>query len=535
MDLNKKLIDQLSDLSRNIKSLTSEVKESNSSISAEPSKKGSTEKTPSVEEENKKFLKSLEEIFKKGISEITKSNTESKKILKDAMGSINSKGIESALNAISPLKNKGVQEIASNVKLPKEVSGLLGKLPKFADGGTMKKDGLAVVGEKGPEVVKLDKGDKVIPNKKSKSRDEIEAELLAMELEDRDREMDKFRKDTRINPDSSTMKTADQTLSPPKKEINKDSTIEEIKAKLLELDKDGYYKNFPEELDPDAEWELNNLKEQEKYETFTKEDIQKLSEPVKPAPVTEPTDLIKSDLSKKESRKKEREERKKEKEERKNKKEDILNKKEPKKEEDEKNSKLLNKSKDLLKEKGLAEKLKDKGKDIITGKTPLKGILKNPDSLIGGKNELAGKGIKAATSLIANKELRKKGIEKLKGLKKEKEEESSTSMNVESPELKPPKKEYREDLNKDKPKEEPKKEPPKKEEPKEKIEKKEEGKEPKNKKTTSNYSENKESPAISSSDLNDIKSILGRIANLLEGPLSIETNESPFRPDSRRF
>jgi len=122
MDLNKKLIDQLSDLSRNIKSLTSEVKENKPAVSAESTKKESTEKTNSVEEENKKFLKSLEEIFKKGVSEITKSNTESKGILKDAMGSINSKGIESALSAIAPLKNKGVQEIASNVKLPKEVT-----------------------------------------------------------------------------------------------------------------------------------------------------------------------------------------------------------------------------------------------------------------------------------------------------------------------------------------------------------------------------------------------------------------------------
>lgn len=519
MDLNKKLIDQLSDLSRNIKSLTSEVKENNNSPS-EKSKKEETKDTEgikSLEEQNKKFLKSLEEIFKKGVEEITKSNSKDKNSLKDS------------LSNKFPSFSKDAD---SGLKIPKDLGALLGKLPKFEKGGTMKKKGLAIVGEKGPEVVKLDKGDKVVPNERYE-------EILKMSLEERQKiDSGEYLKAFKYgeNKKKAEMKTADQTLSSPKKEINKDSTIEEIKAKLLELDQDfGYYKDNPGDLDRDAEWELNNLKEQEKYENFAKEDIQKLSEPVKPAPVTEATDLIKSDLSKKESRKKEREERKKEKEERKNKKEDILNKKEPKKEEDEKNSKLLNKSKDLLKEKGLAEKLKDKGKDIITGKTPLKGILKNPDSLIGGKNELAGKGIKAATSLIANKELRKKGIEKLKGLKKEKEEESSTSMNVESPELKPPKKEYREDPNKDKPKEEPKKEPPKKEEPKEKIEKKEEGKEPKNKKTTSNYSENKESPAISSSDLNDIKSILGRIANLLEGPLSIETNESPFRPDSRRF
>jgi len=539
MDLNKKLIDQLSDLSRNIKSLTSEVKENKPAVSAESTKKESTEKTNSVEEENKKFLKSLEEIFKKGVSEITKSNTESKGILKDAMGSINSKGIESALSAIAPLKNKGVQEIASNVKLPKEVSGLLGKLPKFADGGTMKKDGLAVVGEKGPEVVKLDKGDKVISNQKSKSRDEIEAELLAMELEERDREMDKFRRDTRINPDSSTMKTADQTLSPPAKiKLTENSTLEEVKAKLMQEDPD-WYSNHPEDLEEEAQYEFENLKQ--KYETFTLEDIKKLGTPVSTPTPASPSAEEKKEPSKKEKRKEAKKLKKEEdllkksqKKEEKLKEKDLKEGEEKEEEgEEKKGPSLMDKGKSFLKEKGVL----DKGKNILSGKTPMGDLLKDPSSLLGDKSQLLGKGIGAATSLLSNKGLREKGMEKLKGLKNKKEEEkTSSNISTESPELKKPKPESKsnEGIKKEEEKkeiqkniEESKKEvkspTPEKESPKE---------EPKKSKSVSSK---KESEGLKSSDIDDIKSLLGKIASLLEGPLSIESMDSPFRPDSRRF
>ena len=40
---------------------------------------------------------------------------------------------------------------------------------------------------------------------------------------------------------------------------------------------------------------------------------------------------------------------------------------------------------------------------------------------------------------------------------------------------------------------------------------------------------------MGSTDMGDIKSLLSRMVSLLEGPLSIETMDSPFRPDSRRF
>jgi hypothetical protein len=271
MDLNKKLIDQLSDLSRNIKSLTSEVKENKNAVSAEnansqkePAKEDPGKKEP-VEDQNKKFLKSLEDIFKKGIGEITKSNKESNSILKDVVGS-KEKGLGSPLVSSAPLKDKSIEGITSNIKTPKGVAELLGKIPKFAAGGVMDETGLALVGEKGPEVVKLDKGDEVIPNKKSSNRDDKMSQLLAFEVED-------------ANKKKSEIKTADQNLSSPaKKSLNENSTLDEVKAKLMQEDPVRYSLD-PDSLEEDAEYELSELKE--KRETFTQEDIQKLSPPVK--------------------------------------------------------------------------------------------------------------------------------------------------------------------------------------------------------------------------------------------------------------
>jgi len=544
MDLNKKLIDQLSDLSRNIKSLTSEVKENKNAVSSEssnPKKEGAKEgaKVESVEEQNKNFLKSLEDIFKKGIGEITKSNTESAGLLKDVSGAIKGKGLESALGSISPLKDKALEGITSNVKIPKSVSGLLGKIPKFASGGVMDKTGLALVGEKGPEVVKLDKGDKVIPNTKSK---DLEGELLAMELEEMDREMDKYRNGTKNNPDSS-IKTADQTLSTQKGATEKQ--IQRYRKYLMEEDPE-YFEMFPEELEYEVKDWVNSMRYHspvtvdslmegmgKEGDTFTKEDVAKLSQPVNKTlePQKEPEKISKRDL-----RKKEKEEKRKAKEEAKKAK-DLLKPENKEKEEKEKSS-LLDKGKNFLKEKGGLEKGKNlllsKGKDVLTGKMSLGDIAKNPASLLGDKSQLLGKGIGDATSLLSNKGLRDKGIEKLKGLKKEKGEEKS-SISTESPELKKiqPKEVKAEEV-----KEIPKKEEtPKEKAPVKKEIAKTEESTPSKSETSNASKESKggKSESIGVTDLDDIKALLGKMVSLLEGPLSIESMESPFRPDSRRF
>ena len=520
MDLNKKLIDQLSDLSRNIKSLTSEVKENKNVVSAENANaqkeapKEESGKKESIEDQNKNFLKSLEGIFQKGIGEISKSNLESNSLIKGALGSVQGKGLESALGAISPLKDKALESITSNVKVPKGVSGLLGKIPKFASGGVMDKTGLALVGEKGPEVVKLDKGSEVISNTKS-------SELLKKE--------------------TPPEKTVDQTLSEQKGPTAKQ--IEKYKRYLLSEWGD-HYEEYPNFLDIDIkDWIdsmryhrpeiIDSLLEGKGDETFTKEDVAKLSSPINKIPEDKKEP---EEISKRDQKKKEKEEKRKSKEE--NKKAEDLLKSETKPQEEKEKSSLLDKGKSFLKEKGVGEKGKNllfsKGKDILTGKTSLADMAKNPASLLGDKSQLLGKGMGAATSLLSNKGLREKATDKLKGLKKEKGEEKS-SMSTESPELKKiqPKEVKAEEV----------KETPKKEEtPKEKasvkkeITKTEESTPTKSETAnTSKASEGGKSESIGVTDLDDIKALLGKMVSLLEGPLSIESMDSPFRPDSRRF
>jgi hypothetical protein len=523
MDLNKKLIDQLSDLSRNIKSLTSEVKENKNAISAENSNapkegiKENSNKKESVEEQNKKFLKSLEDIFKKGVGEITKSNIESKGILNDAVGEVKGKVPESPLAAASPLKDKVIEGVKSNVKIPKGLGELLGKIPKFESGGVMGKTGVALVGEKGPEVVKLDKGAEVISNTKT-------SELLKKE--------------------PIPAKTAGQVLS-----SEKGATPAQIARykKYLYSEYEEHYDDYPETLEKDVKSWVDSMRyhnpvtihsllegKGEEESTFTQEDVDNLSKPVnKTAEIKE----IPEEISKRDKRKKEREEKRKSKDENK-KAEDLLSPK-PKVQDGEEKPKiekegptLIEKGKGFLKEKGAFEKGKNllfsKGKDLLTGKASLK----NPASLFGDKSQLMGKGVGAATSLFSNKELRGKAMDKLKGFKKEKKEEEKASITTESPELK-------------KVKTEPKKEEEKKPEEKKPEEKKEiaqtesktatpEKESPKKEPTKTGTTE-KGSSEMGSTDMADIKSLLGRMVSLLEGPLSIETMDSPFRPDSRRF
>ena len=118
MDVNKKLIDQLSDLSRNIKSLTNEVKNNNiSNESDNSSKENISDKKNklSTEEQNSNFLKSLEDIFKKGISQMTKSNLESSNDIKNQVKGNLPKGLESISKYIPDVKEKKLSEIIGKI------------------------------------------------------------------------------------------------------------------------------------------------------------------------------------------------------------------------------------------------------------------------------------------------------------------------------------------------------------------------------------------------------------------------------------
>ena len=147
--------------------------------------------------------------------------------------------------------------------MPKGLGELVGKIPKFESGGVMDKTGVALVGEKGPEVVKLEKGSEVISNTKS-------SELLKKE--------------------STPAKTADQTLSP-----QKGATAAQIARykKYLYSENEDHYDEYPKNLEADLKYWVDSMRlhnpvtinsllegKGEEQPTFTQEDVDNLSKPV---------------------------------------------------------------------------------------------------------------------------------------------------------------------------------------------------------------------------------------------------------------
>lgn len=145
MDSSEKLIKQIADLSRNLESLVGEMRETNKQI------KSSTQGLKDSAESNKKLAEATTKATTQKETPAPSKKEESKE---DSGGTSYEdlvKLFEQSFAESKPLKN----ETAKDQKL---------KIPFLAEGGEITKSGAAVVGEKGPEVVKLNKGDEVIPS-----------------------------------------------------------------------------------------------------------------------------------------------------------------------------------------------------------------------------------------------------------------------------------------------------------------------------------------------------------------------------------
>ncbi len=334
------------------------------------------------------------------------------------------------------------------------------------------------MGEKGPEIVKLESGSNVVPNEK--------------------------------------IVTADQKLS--ERIGPSEKQIEKYRKYLLNNSPD-YYSEFPDELDYDVkDWikstryqkesTIDSLLEGRGEETFTREDVAKLSSPVSPQSPSAPT--ADEELSKSEKRKKEREDRKSSKEKAKaEKKEQDL---ESKKESEKKPGKLGDLAKSSL------EKLKENSGKIIEKGTKL------GEDLISKK--------------IKNPELKKAAESGLKEVKELLSKATDKSKNVSTvTPLKTPA---------PKPSESPeKKSETQSQEPK-KVEPNKANTETSTSGSPGEKSENKKgsgpekssSPVetnMSKADIDEMKSALFRIASLLEGTLIVSPIESPYRPNSKRI
>jgi hypothetical protein len=285
MNDTSKILKELSNLTLNLDVLAKELKEANgltkdtnkelSSLVKETKdsvpKEKVTEKTGDEKnfknfaesiinaftKQNESLVGTLEKNLKGGFPEIPKS-------------AIKPAGVENQTQAKPGLVTKD---------LISAVAGRLANIPKLQDGGKIDAGGVALVGEKGPELVELKKGNIV------NSQDKM-AELLKMEEEDmfsamlaRDEKEKKSQSDKGLSeivsgsPKLGEFVTNGYGVKVPKSEIDKE------RESLLKEDKE-YYDENPEDLEEDIENFIRSYRE-----TMTVSDIQKLSEKTQPVEI----------------------------------------------------------------------------------------------------------------------------------------------------------------------------------------------------------------------------------------------------------
>ena len=165
------------------------------------------------------------------------------------------------------------------------IAGRLANIPKLQDGGKIDAGGVALVGEKGPELVQLQKGNIV------NSQDKM-AELLKMEQEDklsatvaRDEKRKKKESEKFFLSDGSWLAGVQESPELGKFVTNSSGVkvpVSEYEKKMESLLKLPYYKENPDEDELAEEMGdfLNSYRE-----TMTVSDIQKLSEKTQPVEI----------------------------------------------------------------------------------------------------------------------------------------------------------------------------------------------------------------------------------------------------------
>jgi hypothetical protein len=153
-DPNQKLFSQIADLGRNINSLSESIKKNTSA----------TESLFSATEKSDKKEKESATAPNKGATANPKEGEKNEGAIKDL-----TKVISKLLGEGGPLMSKiaGISKNSggdgSNKDFTNIAGGLKGIIKAFQEGGVAQKEGKYLVGENGPEVVKLPKGAGVIP------------------------------------------------------------------------------------------------------------------------------------------------------------------------------------------------------------------------------------------------------------------------------------------------------------------------------------------------------------------------------------
>ena len=501
---DQKLISSIFDLTKNVDKLSGDIKKNAAStselVAAQEKSAESTKDLGKVAESIKGLdLKSLKGEF----SELTKSiggldfkglsgdlkALDFKGLTKD-LKSLDFKGLTQGLKGLDlkgivggakGLDLKGISGSLGDIgSLKDTISGSLGGLLKgggkgilgaFADGGDVKKTGNYLVGEKGPEVVKIKAGAAVIPNNILKERQDILKKL--------------------------------GSDAPSEKEISRK------REELLTSDP-LYYDGEPGWLEEDINSYLEGLQGKSTTE-FTQEDLKKLSKPVdnKAEELVNPS----AASTKTDKKGKSNEDKAKLKE----KKDGLFSKIFGKKDKDEaeggdkksKFSDLISKGGDLLKnnKNALKEKASEFGLDGISGimKSKTKGgesggLLKSLKGL--GKGNSGGEGGDFKSNI-------------LKLSKSEKKTSQPNEKSAEINEIKPAPAAAASSVsaNPNSPS----------------------GDTAKSESKSSGATETNTGGGLTKSDADDIKILLARLATIMEGTLNVSVLEKPFRPNSRNF
>ena len=557
-DPNQKLFAQIADLGRNMNSLTDALKK-NTSV---------TESSIPVEGKNEK----------KSAPNDSKANIDNGKDLKDIGNHLKdiSKMLESIVgnkgpkNTIPDKKENKVKidEPAPKKLVPNEskkpqdkpgsdISSLIKntKIPKFEKGGDVTKTGPAIVGEKGPEIVNLSKGTKVLPADESSSF--IDSNKLNVSKGDKDKKDSEYRYEKGV--DKKGYNEFLEIVKPDKPKVGQrypsDNEIRIIKSRLFN-DKENSKEDIESELQ-DYVFNYDQEKGEEAEDTKFYDMLKERSDKTKSGEKNKSKDKEEKD-AKAEFSSKLAQEEKEEGEAKDASREDKLSKLEKegfntKSDEEPKKDKGGDKEEKKSK-KGFFSKLfkKDKSKDKDKDETETPDEKKSPDEKVKteekkpGLLSKIGKGALGIAGNVAGKfgpggAVVKAGLGSLKKLDNKKDKAPN------EPEVQNKKPALVSDVKKLKPVS--KKEPTKEKEAPAEI--KSTAKDnPSDDKLTSKSqpADNKKSGDIqneptgtdksglgSDKDMQDIKNALTRIAGLLEGPLTVSSIDQPFRPDSRRI
>jgi SLT domain-containing protein len=270
-DLTNKILQEISDLTKNMDVLVRELKDARESQidSTNSLKKLAENISKTNEDKTKKDEKNLSsdgELFKNFTESIQKSmENREKKFLDDFSKSFSldlEKAFSNLPNQVAEVKEdkEASKNFTSDIvsQIAKKASE---KTPGLEKGGEITKKGMAVVGEKGPELVELSRGDRI----KTKEDQMLEMEIEELKRKERNKQV--------INSDlESFIQSEKQKLE------NKESVTNSfgVKVPLEQIEKER------EILKKDPSVDVSEIEEEikefiESYrETMTLEDIQKL-------------------------------------------------------------------------------------------------------------------------------------------------------------------------------------------------------------------------------------------------------------------